>query len=151
MFVDQDGVLAEYKVEATVADYLSDGYYLKLKPMPIIEYIKTLSDVYVLSTYMKPQALAEKNEWLDKYFNVPVSHRLIIPYGFSKSAYIEELLHRSLTINDILLDDYTKNCIEWQQAGGLAIKWLNGINGLNGKYTGPRVSSIEELDNILRR
>ena len=100
---------------------------------------------------MKPQALAEKNEWLDKYFNVPVSHRLIIPYGFSKSAYIEELLHRSLTINDILLDDYTKNCLEWQQAGGLAIKWLNGINGLNGKYTGPRVSSIEELDNILRR
>lgn len=52
MFVDQDGVLAEYKVEATVADYLSDGYYLKLKPMPIIEYIKTLSDVYALDIHL---------------------------------------------------------------------------------------------------
>lgn len=43
-------------------------------------------------------------------------------------------LRSKLTPMDILLDDYNPNLVKWKNAGGTAIKVLNGINSINRKF-----------------
>lgn len=53
-----------------------------------------------------------------------------------KSLFVK----RALTRNDILLDDYQPNLIEWERAGGTSVKVLNGVNSLKtwrGRYIDP--------------
>ena len=55
------------------------------------------------------------------------------------------MLHRKLGKMDILVDDHTPNLKRWETAGGTGVKWLNGINGKNGRFEGIRVGRVEEL------
>lgn len=59
------------------------------------------------------------------------------------------MLHRKLSTADILIDDHTPNLHHWEEAGGLGVKWLNEINGNNGRFEGARVGSTEELREVL--
>ncbi len=59
------------------------------------------------------------------------------------------MLHRKLSTADILIDDHTPNLHRWEEAGGLGVKWLNEINGNNGRFEGTRVGSTEELREVL--
>lgn len=98
------------------------------------------------SYYTDTRALLEKKKWLDKYLpGISSSHCLFVPYGKNKAEFVETMLHRKLGKMDILVDDHTPNLKRWETAGGTGIKWLNGINGKNGRFEGIRVGSVEEL------
>lgn len=145
VFIDMDGVLCEYRTEATMEDLMSNGYFISLAPrhgmvQAVREIIKLDKfDVYVLSAVISEcveQSKREKMEWLDKYIpEIDIYHRIFTVCGTSKADAIKDI-----SANDILLDDYSPNLNQWVKAGGKAIKILNECNGLRGTFvTGPRL------------
>lgn len=145
VFIDMDGVLCEYRPDATMKDMMSSGYFASLAPRTeMLESVKGLIkldtfDIYVLSAVISDcaeQSKREKMEWLDKYIpEIDGTHRIFTICGTNKADAID-----GITANDILLDDHSPNLNEWVKAGGKAIKVLNECNGLRGTFvTGPRL------------
>jgi len=158
LFFDMDGTLTIYNVDATLADYKTPGYYLRLAPTELAGYVNNLAveetDEVYISSGCHPQstAMVEKDQWNDDYVpNVDRAHRLYVPYGESKASFAEAVLQRPLTRDDILVDDHTPNLIQWEEAGGTGIKWLNTINGLHGRFKGHRTGTVPGLESILMR
>ena len=147
VFVDMDGVLCEYRENATMDDLRQDGFFSSLRPVhgTVSAVRKLLSDgnvdVYILSSVLperETEARREKNGWLDRYLPEIGEDRRIYPLcGTSKAECVG-----TLSENDVLLDDYSVNLSEWVSAGGSGIKILNGMNGRNGTFvSGPRVQA----------
>lgn len=140
IFIDMDGTLAKWKNVINADELYEQGYYLNLEPnSKLIEEIKSLiwkgEDIYILSSFLdgSKYALDEKNKWLDKYLpELDNERRIFVKYGDNKSDYIKSGISNS----DYLLDDYTKNLIDWKIAGGTGIKYLNGINHTKGTWKG---------------
>ncbi len=168
LFIDMDGTLAEWrnialKIETDEDRFkvlsvlneilLTPGYYSSLKPHEnMIEAVKILSkqyDIYILSCAIEkdgiPSPETEKMEWLDNYLpEIPVKNRIFVPDGKNKADYIPEGIKQG----DYLLDDYTKNLKDFENAGGKGIKVCNYVNGSKGKWTGSAVSISYEPEAI---
>ena len=144
LFIDMDGVLAEYKWSGTGEEW-NEGHFLSLNPqLSIVEAIRELSgmeeiELYILSTLLPDSnyCKAEKMAWLIRWLpEIPNDRWIFTESGVSKSYAVEHLFHRELSNEDYLLDDYTKNLNDWQESGGTGIKYLNGLNGTNGTWLG---------------
>lgn len=139
IFVDMDGTLAKWNNVPTDVLY-EQGYYENLKPNErLVNEIKQLindgEDIYILSSFLydSQYALQEKKNWLDKYLpEITSDKRIFVKYGDNKNDYISG----KITSSDYLIDDYTKNLLEWKAAGGTGIKYLNGINHTRGTWDG---------------
>ena len=147
LFIDFDGTAAEFRKAAVFSDLYKQGYFRSLKPnvsvIDAIYYLKTtMPDVEIIGAtcYLTDSkyALAEKKQWADVY--LPGIKVLFIPDGTDKSQAILEMTGRAVSDDDYLLDDYTKNLIEFKAAGGVGIKLLNGINDTRGTWDGIRVT-----------
>lgn len=143
LFVDMDGTLAEFQPLATLENLLEKGYFLNLKPMEnVIEAVRQLirepeMEVYTLSAVLKdsPHALAEKKQWLKVYLpELSAERQLFCKCGESKKEFIWCSIGSGEA--DYLLDDYTRNLIDWGKNG---IKLLNGINHTKGTWQGNRI------------
>ncbi len=131
LFVDMDGTLTEFLPQSSMEPLYKRGYFSSLPPhVQVIDAVRTLIlehpqiEVYVLSAYLtdSPYALAEKNEWVDRYLpEMDAAHRIFVPNGSDKRACVNDVRE-----DDVLLDDYTKNLLRWQPSR--AIKLINGIN-----------------------
>lgn len=147
IFVDMDGTLAKWN-NVPPENLYEKGYYENLRPnQDLINQIKELindgEDIYILSSFLYDSnyALSEKNIWLDKYLpEIPFEKRIFVRYGESKKDYIEN----GITLSDYLIDDYTKNLLEWRSAGGTGIKYLNGINHTRGTWDGFKIQDNNE-------
>lgn len=157
LFFDIDGTLAEWRSSVTEKDLSTKGYFSSLNPTELISIVPDLSkqkgfELFVLSSY-KPEdiyACSDKELWCNKH--VPLIkplHRLFVPHIMSKSEYVKSIFGKQLDKNMILVDDYTLNLNAWANAGGKAIKWLNGLNGTKGTWKGEKAGRIEELHKIL--
>ncbi|MBO6268583.1 MAG: hypothetical protein J6M58_02980 [Clostridium sp.] len=156
LYVDMDGTMTEYRTAATLDDYMTEGFYESLKPTELAAYCNTLArtredlEVYVLSIYILPPALKEKNDWLDHWCpHIDEAHRIILPNGSDKAMAIAQRTGKRLGRDDVLIDDHTPNLLSWKRSGGRAIKWLNGINGFGKRYTGERIGDIRHLEEVL--
>lgn len=125
IFVDMDGVLAEFNDSATFNDLHTKGYFMNLNPQEnIVDAVKLLTksyEVFIISCVLKdnPHAKSEKNAWLDKHLpEVSRSHRIFPTCGETKILHIPEFSPET----DILIDDYSKNCYEWLSNGGTYVK-----------------------------
>ncbi len=158
VFLDMDGVLCEYKAEASVEDMEEKGYFRNLRPRPaMIEAVKYLlentdAEVFVLSAVLpqiKADATADKNAWLNEHLPmIDQAHRIFPVCGTDKAEAAG-----GVTKGDVLFDDYSANLAGWHSAGGTAVKILNEVNGKNRTFTsGPRlrVSRREDLYETLR-
>lgn len=152
-FIDMDGTLAEWKNIASNNELYQKGYYENLKPNNHIlnetkNLIKEGKDIFILSSFLSDSdyALKEKNNWLDKYLpELPKGKRIFVPYGDSKYKYIPN----KITAFDYLIDDHTKNLLDWKEAGGTGIKFLNGINHLKGVWQGLLLREDENISEEL--
>ncbi len=151
LFVDMDGVLAEFNPIAKIEDLYEQGYFANLKPQQnVLDAVKLLCndtrfEVYILSSVLdSPYAWNEKNQWLDTYIpEIDKSHRLFPAYGDKKIWIIPD----GLKPTDTLLDDYSVNLNMWCPPGQ-AIKLMNGINGNHGTWQGARVSHMDSSEKI---
>lgn len=153
-----DGTVAEWRTAATMDELNQPGYFRSLAPTEVAKVAEQFAkeypeNVFILSAVLTDDSKTEKSAWCDEHIpHVLSSHRLYVPYGSNKADFICELFRQEcLNLDDILIDDHTPNLIEWRKAGGTAIKWLNGINGLNGTFNGYRIQDIKELEQRIRR
>lgn len=142
IFVDMDGTLAKWN-NVEFEQLFEEGYYRNLKPnIELVNEVNNLisqgEDVYILSAYLTESDYAkkEKQEWVKQYLpELQEDKKIFVPYGTNKAKYLKE--HYSpITNQDYLIDDYTKNLLEWKEFGGIGVKYLNGINHTRGTWRG---------------
>lgn len=160
IFFDMDGTLAEWRTNARPEDLFKKGYFRTLRPMKeMVDAAERLSQmkdeyqIFVLSAYWQNavHALPEKKAWCDEHLPfIPEANRLFVPDGITKPGYVTQNTGEPVCASDILVDDYSKNLIEWQAAGGTAIKCLNGTNDRSGRFTGIRASTSAGVISAVR-
>lgn len=139
IFLDCDGVLANFNqhVIDLCGDHprnmpddilwekisVIDNFWLTIPLMPdaqnLVEYISSIdSNLIVLTGCPKTnyqQVSEHKKHWIQKHFgNIDV----ITCLSKNKPMYMRD--H-----NDILIDDFRRNCNKWIKAGGIAIQYRN--------------------------
>ena len=156
IFVDMDGTLARFHDENLYLERMFEkGFFRDLKPFEnAVSAIKELvkdntSEIFILSATVNSCSLEEKQEWLDRYLpEIDKEHRIFTSLNVPKS---EAIGHR-LTDKDILIDDYNKNLLEWQKAGGTSVKAKNNINhkGLHGElWKGDLIDITDTAERIV--
>lgn len=146
-FIDMDGTLAKWKYVDDLEELYRENYYLNLEPLINMlnvtkEMIKNNENVYILSAYLTDSkyARSEKEMWLQKYLpELDKNKYIFIGYGYKKSNAIQ------IKEDDILIDDYTENLVDWRNNGGIAIKLLNGINHTHQSWTGECIKENQQL------
>ena len=138
VFVDMDGTLAVWNSEKSIEEVARKGYFESLQPFDtMVQAVRMLLNqqipVCILSSvFHDDHSVQEKNIWLDKYLpEIPYERRFYVPYGSSKTDYVNANGEKV-----ILIDDFTKNLLEWKSFGEIGIKALNGINHTNGTWKG---------------
>ena len=98
-----------------------------------------IADVYIVTSpwNSNPTWTHDRETWLQRHFSIPSSH----------------VIHTSakhLIAGDVLVDDKTSTCAEWQTAhpNGLAVRWDN-LHNASDPWTGQRVASWDALLNIV--
>ena len=91
-------------------------------------------------------------QWVQKYIpNIQYNNIVICRIGENKANAIKRKLGISIDNECYLLDDYTKNLVEWEQAGGKGIKRLTSVaDNSTKKWQGLELAKLELLEEILR-
>ena len=171
IFVDMDGTLAEWRNIKIEFESLEDtspnevkkrmdkvlyakDYFRTLKPNEeFVSAVKSLIkerqvEVYVLSCVLPNKdgvsPIEQKNEWLDEYLpELAPSYRVFVPNGEDKKDYIPN----GIRSTDVLIDDYTKNLILWEEKGR-GLKFLNDVNATNGTWNKSMISYKESPETL---
>lgn len=159
IYFDMDGTLAKWRTSASFADIYKEGYFWGLEPeIKLCEMANSLAtnrnvNCYILTSVLEDSLYAkiEKIQWAQKY--IPAMRReniLCVPYGVKKASFVEDVLHRELSLFDFLIDDHSPNLISWDKANGKAIKWLNKINNSKkSSFSGARVDDVNSIERII--
>ncbi len=145
VFIDMDGTVAEWIPDG---DYHLKGYFSSLKTNGnVVKAVNLLIragiQVYILSCAEGERVREEKMEWLRRFLpNIPEENIIFTDAG-KKAEFVGEVKE-----SDILLDDYSKNLLEWP---GKGIKLLNQVNGAGKKWRGSRVSMYDDPRKIALR
>ena len=147
LYVDMDGVLAIWPEFFTVEEISCKGFHENQPPqMNLIEALEKLSkkvEIIVLSVAgTSKYAASDKNSWLDMYAKF-IKKRILITDGRTKGNFVNG-------DNVYLLDDYTKNLDEWEESGGIGIKFYNTRNNNNGTWQGYVVTSEQNSESLYK-
>lgn len=152
VFIDMDGSVARFHAKQNYLEEMyEETFFRNLDPYArIVAAIKKFAqkhpevELCILSAYpLSSFAEKEKNEWLDEF--LPIKERIFLKAGDKKSDYIPEI-----SKDDYLLDDYTKNLLEWTDAGGTGIKVKNELNCRSGIWKGEKVDVFNSSDEIVQ-
>lgn len=150
-FLDMDGTLAIFPDDTD--DFrelcLQKGFYAALEPYSkMLEFVDKLcqevgkENVFICSAGPTKQSYKEKMWWASHLTPIPKKNMITLPVGSNKAEVVMNFFGVSCIDTFVLFDDYTKNCEEWQEAGGIAIKILNEKNGKKGTWTGEKLLAI---------
>ena len=151
IFLDLDGTLARFNVKNALQRFATEkGFFANLKAYKNIEEINELAkggNVYIISASPNLQADNDKMKWISEYlFNVPSENIVICRVGENKAEVIKSKLNIIIDKTTVLLDDYTKNLVEWESAGGVGIKRLTKVaDNSTGKWKGLAIRNLNQL------
>ena len=133
IFLDLDGTLAKFNVKNALKRFDNEkGFFAKLGAYKNIEKINEMAkarNVYIISASPNEQADDDKMIWIKKYLpNVKIENIVLCRLGENKAKIIENKYNIKIDKNCMLLDDYTKNLIEWETVGGVGIKRLTTVS-----------------------
>lgn len=133
LFIDMDGVLAEWREDQTAKDTYRKGYFENLRPYSnVVDAVRQIISlypdiyVYILSAVYPDNnhAISEKRCWLKKYLpEIADENIFFVDCGCKKSVICP-----GMSFDDVLLDDYNANLDDWKQHGGTAVKVYNEVN-----------------------
>ena len=160
LYIDMDGTLARfYAQDNAVEKYRTeDDYFLNLDPyLEMASAVRMLLrdgiDVVILSSVdsdIRISSVSQKDLWLTNIFGRDNTPPALYPEtGTDKAEYIRRI-YGEIGPESWLIDDYTRNLLDWSAAGGRAIKAINEINGLGGKWNGPRVNILTPANDLYR-
>lgn len=157
MLFDMDGVLAVYNK----GDYLKEpmlheieGYhYFLTRPenhLGLACYNMAKASGYTVGVLSRisegeigEQQTSDKLKWLKKR---GITENIIITAGSKVDAACDYFGIEHLTQDFILVDDFNENLTEWANAGGCAVKFLNGKND-PASYAGPTIRFPKDISN----
>ena len=138
IYVDMDGSLARFYENAGCLEaYTEPGFFANLKPyenmVAAVDMLSSIAYTSVLSTVPNLTAADKKKDWLKQNMTGVREGRIKTFFNradSTKEEYVRFLQSgRPLKRTDILLDDFSRNCVGWENAGGTAVKLLNELNG----------------------
>jgi 5'(3')-deoxyribonucleotidase len=132
LFLDLDGTLAKFNSKKNALKRFDNekGFFSSLKPYKNIEVINELAtcgnvEVYVISATPNEQADQDKMIWIKTYLKqIKQENICFCRLNENKAKVIKDKLNIEIDKECILLDDYTKNLIEWKNLNGIGIKRL---------------------------
>ena len=151
IFLDLDGTVARFNVKNALQRFETEkGFFKNLKAYKGIEAIDEMAkagNVYIISASPNSNADFDKLAWCSKYLpNVPFENICFCRIGTNKVEEVEKVLEIKVDKDCILLDDYTKNLRDWEQAGGTGIKRLTSVaDNSRGLWKGLAIRKLVEL------
>lgn len=132
IFIDLDGTVARFNVRNVLKRFDNEvGFFARLRAYKGIDKVNELAkggNVYIISASPNDQADRDKMEWIQKYLNnVPMDNITLCRIGENKARVIESKYNLTIDKDCLLLDDYTKNLIEWESNGGKGIKRITSV------------------------
>ena len=155
IFLDMDGTLARFNVRNALARFENEkGFFANLLAYKGIENINEMvknGNVYIISASPNMYADMDKKTWLKKYIpNLKNEYILLCRNGQNKAKFIENKLGIKIDKNCYLLDDYTKNLIEWEEVGGIGIKRITTVSdNSTKKWKGLELKDLCKLSDII--
>ena len=158
LFLDLDGTLAKFNSKRNALQRFDNekGFFATLKPYKYIETINELAnsglvEVYVISATPNCQADKDKLIWIKKYLNqIKENNICFCRLNENKAKVIKDKLNITIDKECYLLDDYTKNLIEWKNLNGIGIKRLTSLaNNKSKKWKGFALRDLRDLWKIV--
>lgn len=155
IFLDLDGTLAKFNVPNALERFdKEEGFFSKLGAYKGIESINELAknnNLFVISASPNEQADKDKIIWIEKYLpNININNITICRIGENKAKIIQDKYNITINEQCYLLDDYTKNLIEWENFGGTGIKRLTTVADNSRKiWQGLVLKHLEELQRVV--
>ena len=166
IFTDMDGVVAVYDRKGFILredgsmPFMDEGihYFSKCEPdyrmIDACDLISADHDFAVMSNIMddkrtEKEHTEDKTMWSKKKMPFLDVNKQLYIIKEPKYKMAERLLNRPLEKTDVLISDYKNDLYPWIEAGGTAIKYLNGLNDPNS-YPGPKITPEMEPEEIKR-
>ena len=154
IFLDMDGTIARFNVRNALQRFATElDFFKNLLPYKNIRKIDKLAlkrNVYIITASPNIRCDIDKMLWLRKYLpNLPLENIVICRIGDNKAEIIKQKLGVDINAETYLLDDYTKNLVEWESAGGVGIKRLTKMaDNSTGKWKGLTIKDLAELESL---
>lgn len=155
IFLDLDGTLAKFNVPNALKRFeIEKGFFARLGAYKNIDKINEMAkagNVYIISASPNIYADLDKMTWIKKYLpNVKRENVIFCRLGINKARYIEHKLNIKIDKECYLLDDYTKNLNEWENAGGTGIKRITSVaDNSRGLWKGLQIKELAQLGNTI--
>ena len=154
VFLDMDGTIAKFNVKNALVRFENElDFFARLGAYKGIEKINEMAkvgNIYIISASPNDRCDSDKMKWLDKFLpSLPKANIVFCRIGENKAEIIKEKI--GVDIKDtLLLDDYTKNLIQWENAGGIGIKRLTRVaDNSTGKWQGLTLKNLVELESLV--
>lgn len=128
----------------------------------IIRELLKLDNVYILTKYSVLEYEEHKRNRLAEILQISVEELMNLKDKNNYNKYIclnlekskvdcvKEIFDIDEINNYILVDDYSHNIIEWENAGGVGIKYYNEFNNPNHPTSGLSISSFKFFEYFLK-
>lgn len=153
--LDMDDTLAHFHEQKNALERFATekNFFNILKPSKMTKFIKLLvkhneleaKDIFIVSASPNEQADKDKLQWIERHLpEIPKSNIMFTRLGENKAELF--INKYNLSKEDfkycMLIDDYTKNLIEWKNSGGIAKKYINEYNNTTKNYLKYNISTI---------
>lgn len=158
LFLDLDGTLAKFNSKRNALQRFDNekGFFASLKPYKYIEEINKIAtsgnvEVYIISATPNEQADNDKMIWIKTYLkDIKQENICFCRLNENKAKVINNKLNITIDKECVLLDDYTKNLIEWNNLNGIGIKRLTSLaNNKSKKWKGLTLKDLRKLNSML--
>lgn len=155
LFIDLDGTVARFNVRHALERFDKEiGFFANLGAYVGVDVLNEMAlnnNVYVITASPNEQADKDKMIWLNKHlFNIKQENITICRIGENKANVIQNKYNITIDKSCLLLDDYTKNLIEWEAFGGVGIKRITKVaDNSTKKWKGQELKDLRKIAEVL--